>query len=225
MEKVNQFIDKLFNFVPGYVFGFLTFFILFLGDIIALILSPEYYMWESSISVLGLHSGGVYLRLGLIVSGLTSIPFMIYLGRILKSENAKEYLVKITVITGIFYSICATCTGIFTGVNVVIDFVHGIFALFSWIGKAVFCTLLSILMLKDSRFSKLQIYLSFIVAGIFFCYLIPFFITVFCAIYASICYELGETIYLIMPVFEWILMFSVIFWYLINSSYIAYKKI
>jgi len=55
MEEKNGFFDKFFNFLPGYIFGLLGFTIAFLGIIIALVTSPEYIIWRSSISVLGSH--------------------------------------------------------------------------------------------------------------------------------------------------------------------------
>ncbi len=225
MKKINQFFDKFFNYIPGYIFGLLTFLIGFFGSLIAILLSPEYVMWRNSISYLGIKTGGMYLRIGFIIMGIMSIPFMIYLGRTLKNENTSNYLRKIAIGAGIFSSICASLTGVFSGVKGIIDFLHGVFAFFSWISAAVFCSLFSVWMLKDSRFSKFQIYYGFVVGAMFVFYLIPFFITIYCAIYATICYEFGATVYLIMPTLEWIMNYSILFWYLYNSSYIWYKKI
>lgn len=225
MKKINQFFDKLFNFIPGYVFGILTFLIGFFGALIALLLSPEYVMWRNSISYLGIKTGGIYLRIGFIISGIVSIPFMIYLGRTLKNENTSNYLRKIAVGAGIFSSICISLSAASYGPTAIIAFLHGVFAFISWISVAVFCSLFTLLMLKDSRYSKFQIYYGLIVAAMFLIYLIPFFITIYCAIYADICYEFGATVYLILPTLEWIMNYSILFWYLYNSSYMWYKKI
>ena len=67
MSKVNDFFDKLFTKIPGYIFGLLTFIIGSSGFIIAILLSPEYVMWEKSISVLGHQTGVIFSRLGLII--------------------------------------------------------------------------------------------------------------------------------------------------------------
>ncbi len=223
MKKVNNFFDKLFNFLPGYIFGLLTFIIGFCGDIIALFLSPEYIMWKKSISVLGGKTGGIYLRLGIIISSSFSIPFIIYIGRAIQHENVNENLRKSAIITGLFSSVSAILTASFSG-GIFSD-IHGLFALFSWVGGAIFCTLFSIVMLKNTEFSKLAAYVGFIVAGIFVFYLIPFFITNYCNLYTDICYSLGRAIFTILPTTEWIVIFSILFWYLFNSSYLLYKKI
>jgi len=227
MKKVNEFFDKIFNFIPGYVFGFLYFIIGLIGDILALLLSSiagDYVMWEKSISVLGHKTGGLFLRGGLIISSLFSIPFIIYFGRIVKHKDVNENLRKITLSVGIFSSITAILTGTFSGVNEFISMLHGLFALFSWIGGAIFFTFFSILMLKNPEFSKRVAYKGWIIAGIFATYLIPFFITNFCNLYTNICYSFGRKVYVIMPIYEWIVIFSALFWYLFYASYLRYKK-
>ena len=228
MDKINESFDKLFNFLPGYIFGFLYFSIGLIGDFLALLLSDlagEYVMWEKSISVLGHKTGGIFLRGGLIISSLFSIPFIVYIGRTVKHEDVNENLRKIAVSVGIFSSISAILTGTFSGVNEFISMLHGLFALFSWIGGAIFCTLFSIVMLKNPNFSRRAACIGFIVAGIFGTYLIPFFITNFCNFYTDICYSFGRKVYVIMPMYEWIVIFSILFWYLYYSSYLLYKKI
>ena len=225
MEKVNEFFDKLFSLIPGYIFGFLAFTVGILGDTLALIFTPEYKMWKSSISVLGDLSGGIYLRSGLIISGLIAIFFFIYLGKVLKDDNVNEVHRKIATATGIFASISVLLTGTFSGVNEFIKSVHGMFALFGWFGNLAVFILFSLLMLKNPKFSKPPVYVGFIASGILVVYLIPFFITNFCNYFRDICYEFGRTIFIIMPVWEWIVYFSVLFWILFTSSYMLYKKI
>ena len=225
MKKINKLFDKLFNLVPGYIFGLLTFIIGFGGDLIALFLSPDYLMWKKSISVLGGKTGGIYLRLGIIISYSFSILFIIYIGRVIEHENLNENFRKSAIIIGIFSSVSAILTASFSGGN--LSDIHGLLALFSWVGGAIFYTLISIIMLKNREFSKLVAYVGFITAGIFVFYLIPFFIVNYCNLYpeTSSVYAFGRSIYLIMPSLEWILIFSSLFWYLINSSYFLYKKI
>ncbi|MFX1573928.1 MAG: hypothetical protein ACFFB0_14370 [Promethearchaeota archaeon] len=228
MVKINEFFDKLFDFLPGYIYGLLCFIIGLTGDLLALIISGlagDYVMWEKSISILGHRSGGIFLRGGLIISYLFSIPFIVYIGRIVKHEDVNEDLRRLAVTTGIISSITAILTGTFSGVNEFISMLHGFFALFSWMGGAIFCALFSIVMLKNPNFSKRVSVIGFIVAGIFFTYLIPFFITNFCNYYTNICYSFGRKVYIIMPTYEWIVIFSISFWYLFYASYLRYKKI
>jgi len=226
MENNYRLFDLFFSSIPGYIFGILTFIIGFLGDIIAIILSPDYVMWEKSISILANHHpGGIYLRIGLIISNIIAIPFVIYIGRALKDENVNENLRKLTIGCGIFASIVAILTGSVAGTHVLLKNLHGLFALLSWIGGTVVGLLFGLLMLRNTKFTKSITITSFLVALIFGTYLIPFFITNFCNYYPEICYSFGRQIYTIMPIFEWIVMFSIIFWYLFNSIYLFYKKI
>lgn len=223
MKKVNDFFDNLFDIIPGYIFGFLSVFVGLLGDILALSFSPNYLMWKSSISLLGHCSGGIFLRAGLIISGFLAVPFMVYFGRIIKDENVNEYIRKSAYIIGIFSSMCASFAGIFSGG--IFSNIHGFFALLSWLGGAAFSILFSISMLRSSKFSKFQINIGFIVAGIFIFYLIPFFITNFCSFYREFCLDFGRAVYKIVPTIEWIVLFSMLFWILFNSSYLLYKKV
>ncbi|MFX1326973.1 MAG: hypothetical protein ACFE91_02360 [Promethearchaeota archaeon] len=225
MNKINKFFNELFDLIPGYIFGLLTFLIGLIGDIIALLLSPDYIMWKKSISILGHHPGGIFLREGLIISSIFSILFIVYIGRVLKQENVNDNLRKLAVITGVFSSAAAIFTGTFSGVNEFISSLHGLGALLSWIGGAIFCSLFGIVMLQSTIFSKKAAYVGFIIAGIFLTYLIPFFITNFCNLYVDICYSFGRRVYVIMPTYEWIVIFSILFWHLFYSSYLLLKKI
>ncbi|MEE9376689.1 MAG: hypothetical protein V3V33_01485 [Candidatus Lokiarchaeia archaeon] len=228
MKRINEFFDKIFNFTPGYIFGFLTFIIGLTGDILALLfsgLAGDYVMWEKSISILGHRAGGVYLRTGLVISNILAIPFIIYLGRTLKDENINDNLIKLTIGVGIFASVTAVLTGIFSGVNEFISSLHGLFALLSWIGGAIVCFLFGYLMLKNAKFSKSIMYFNFIITGVFASYLIFFLFTNFCNYYAEICYSLGRKVYVIMPLFEWTVIFSILIWYLVNAVYLFNKRI
>ena len=224
MNKINQFFDNLFDIVPGYVFGLLAFITGFLGDFLALLFSPGYQMLRSSISLLGLNPGGIYWRLGMIISNIFAIFFLIYLGKILKDENFNDIIRKIAIGSGIFTSVSGILTGAFTGVTELIIYLHGIFALMSFIGSAVLYSLFAFLIAKNSKFSKPIAYISIIVGAIVVSYLIPFFITNFCSVFTGICYSFGELIWLIMPTYEWTMVFAILIWYLSNSLYIAKKK-
>lgn len=223
MKRINVFFDNLFKVIPGYIFGLLTFVVGFSGFIIALLLSPEYVMWEKSISVLGHHPGGIFSRFGLIISNTLAIPFLVYLGSTLKDENVSEKKRRIAVGAGIFISINAVLTGAVSGGG--LSGLHGLFALLSWLGGNLVCLIFGLLMLKSSKYSKSAAYFSFIIAGIFGSFLIPFFITNFCNALPDICGSFGKKVYTVMPVYEWVVMFSILIWYLFNSIYMLYKKI
>ena len=223
MEKVNKYLDKLYSKMHGYIFGLLAFVFGFSGFIIALLLSPEYVMWEKSISVLGHQTGGIFSRMGLIISNTVAIPFIIYLGRAQEDENVSEKVRKMAVGAGIFTSTIAVLTGAVSGGG--LSDLHGLFALLSWMGGNVVCLLFGLLMLKNPKYSKSAASFSFIIAGIFGSFLIPFFITNFCSAFPDLCGSFGKRVYTIMPVYEWVVMFSILFWYLFYSIHMLYKKI
>jgi hypothetical protein len=225
MERVNEFLNKIFNVIPGYIFGLITITISILGVVLALIFTPEYEMTKNSISVLGDSEGGIFLRTGFIISGLIAILFFIYLGKVLKDKTVNELHRKIAVATGIFASISVSLTGTFSGVNELIKSIHGMFAVFGWFGNLAVFILFSLIILKNSKFSKPPVYVGFIASGILGVYLLPFFITNFCNYFRDICYSFGQTVWIIMPTYEWIVYFSISFWIFFISSYMLYKKI
>ena len=214
-----------FNDIPGYIFGIFMAIVGFSTNIVAIILSPDYVMWKKSISVLGHHPGGIYMRIGLVFSYTLAIPYIISLGRALKEETVNENIRKLAVGSGIFVSITTVLTGTFSGINPFISLLHGLFALMSWLGGVVVCLLFGYSMLKNSKFTKLITNFSFTVTGILICYLIPFFIVNFCNLFpeSSPAYSLGRSIYTIMPTFEWVVIFSILIWYLSGAIYLLNK--
>jgi hypothetical protein len=225
MRKINQMVDQLFNTIPGYIFGILTFTIGLLGDVLALVFSPEYQMWRSSISWLGVQTGGMFLRLGFIVSNIFAILHIIYLGRSVKDENVNDLVRKIAIGCGIITSINFLLTGIFSGTDPLNSYLHGVFALFSFLGGALTTSIFTYLFSRNPRFSKSIVYFNIVISGIVISYLIPFFITNFCNLYQNICFSFGAAVYIIMPTYEWIMIFGILLWYLLNSIYLAKKKL
>lgn len=215
----------IFKNLPGYIFGFLTFTIGFLGDLLALFFSPEYIIWRHSISWLGQLTGGLFLRIGLIISNTLAISFMFYLGRVLKDENVSENARKLAISAGITTSVSAVLTGTFSGIPGIISDLHGFFALVSWIGGAIVCLIFGYIMVRNSKFTKNISNVGYAIGGIFVVYLIPFFITNFCNYFQAICFSFGRMVYSIMPIFEWILILSILTWYLANSIYLFKNKI
>jgi hypothetical protein len=215
--------NKLFT--VGYVLGIMSFLIGIIGYIITLILTPTYRMWANSISMLLLEPPyGLIARIGLIISNIIAIPYVVSLGVSLKTENANEIIRKIAVGGGIFACVNAILTGAVAGHDPIQSNLHGTFVLFSWIGGAITCTAYSLLMLKNPNFSKFITTSGFIVAGIFIGFLIPFFITNFCSYFPTICYSFGQLVYLILPTWEWVVVLSILYWYGSNSVYMFYKK-
>lgn len=224
MNKGNKIFDRLFNYVPEYVFGIVAFIIGIFGYIISLILTPDYIMWELSISNLLLEPFGPFARIGLIISNIIAIPYIVALGRSQIHENGNEMIRKIAVGTGIFACVNAILTGAVAGHNPILSNLHGFFVLLSWISGAVTTFAFSFLMLKNPKFSKFIRTSGFIVAGILLGFLIPFFITNFCSYFPALCYSFGQMVYEILPAWEWVVVLSILYWYFSNSIYIYYKK-
>ncbi|MFX0024762.1 MAG: hypothetical protein ACFE9S_20810 [Candidatus Hermodarchaeota archaeon] len=214
--------NKLFTY--GYILGIMSFLIGTLGYIITLILTPTYRMWALSISMLLLEPYGPIARIGLIISNITAIPFVVSLGVTLKTENVNEIIRKIAIVTGIFACVNAILTGAVAGHDPIQSNLHGFFVLLSWIGGAITCFTFSFLMLKNPNFSKFITTSGFIVAGIFIGFLIPFFITNFCSYFPTLCYSFGQMVYIILPTWEWAVVLSILYWYFSNSVYMFYKK-
>jgi len=185
-------------------------------------------MWEKSISILGHHPGGMFMRIGLIISYNLAIPFFIKFGKALKNETTNDNLIKLAVACGLFTSVTAMLTGTISGsFHDFISLLHGLFALMSWLGGVAVTFLFGFLMLKNSKFTKKIKNLSFIITGVLVIYLIPFFIVNFCNLYpeTSPVYAFGRSIFLIMATFEWVVIFSILLWFLINSIYLLRKNI
>jgi hypothetical protein len=222
MSIMKNLFDKLFNYIPKYVFGLVAFIIGILGYIISLILTPDYIMWKIPLSNLLLVEFGYFARIGLIVSNIIAIPYIIALGR--AQIQANEFIRKIAVFTGIFACVSAILSGIVAANINVIAALHGFFVLLSWISGAITTFAFSLLMLKNPNFSRSITTSGFIVAGIFIGFLVPFFISNFCSYFPTICYTFGATVYLVLPTWEWAVVLSILYWYFSNSVYMLYKK-
>ncbi|MHA2390826.1 MAG: hypothetical protein ACXAEX_02555 [Promethearchaeota archaeon] len=230
MIKIRVIFDKIFDFIPGYVFGLLAFVIGILGNSLALIFSPEYMMWRYSISQLTHESGGPFLRSGLIISNIFAIHSIVYLGRMVKDEDSSNLIRKLAVGCGILATTSGILIGIFSGdLSFNYSFIsdlHGFFALISWFSGVFVCGLFSFLMVRNSKFSKNISTFGYIISGIVAFYLIPFLITNFCNAFQNICFSFGRflTVY-INASLEWLVIFSTTTWYLANSIYIKYKEL
>jgi hypothetical protein len=181
-------------------------------------------MWNESVSALGQSEGGFFLRIGLIISMLFSIPFHIYLGRVLIEEKINNDLKISTVSTGIFSSITIILTATFSGVNTFINSLHSLFTLLFWLSIIAYFMLFSISILRSLHVSKHQILVSFILTVICIFYLILLLIVNLCDLSADKCHPFGKMLYIITPTSEWIITFFIFLWFLGNSSNLLYKE-
>lgn len=203
MEKINQIFEKLFEKVPGGVFGLLSVSIGIFIDIMGLSL-PGYSIFTHTVSSLGIGPAGLLFNIGLILCGITAIPFEIYLGKSISRDIVNDKVIKTTVAISIISSLSLSLVGFFpiNQENDIKMFFHGFFASISFIGGLIYIIIFSLFILKDQRFMKLQAYMGFTVCG--------FFILYFCTL---------------VPFTEWLAVFSIIIWTIFLSSYMLFKKV
>ena len=199
----SSIIDKALRLMPGGIYGIFSVVFALIGDLIAYLLFPGYSMFLLTISDLGIGPGGFFFNLGIILSGISALPFLVHVGRILNEEKTFEKIRKFAVNTSIVSSISLALIGFFPVYreNLIIVVIHFSLAVITFVGGFLYCTLFGFLIFKGQYLPKILAYLSFLVSGIF----ILFFI-------------------ILTPFMEWIAMFGIMTWTLVMSSYSLYKK-
>ena len=202
MEKLNNFFDNLFKIVPGGVFGLISISIGLSIDIIGLVISG-YCIYTHSVSSLSIGPVGLLFNIGLILSGIFAVIFDVYLGKIISREFVDEKAIKLTVAISVVSSFSLSLVGFFplSQESDTILFLHLFFGFTAFIGGLIFIFNYSLFMLKDPKFLRILAYIGFIVCGFFAFYLITQ-----------------------LPIAEWLAVFAIILWTLINASYMIYKK-
>lgn len=205
MENGKHCLDKLLKIIPGGVFGIISVITVLTGDIISIFLFPGgYSFFENMISELGRGPYGIIFNLGLILSGIISIPYYFSLYRSFEEVNTNIILRK----SAITFSAISIISYIFVGVfpsieeNYIIFVTHGIFAFLAFLSGILYLITFSILMLIDSKWSKLRSYHGFIAAGSYLLILLTW-----------------------LPITEWIATIAIISWIIGNSLFMLYHKI
>ncbi len=216
MGKIDIFIEKLNNVIPGSLFGLFSIFSGILGDIIALAMFPEYNFMEMAVSALCLGPGGFFFNLGNVFSGIFALIFVNYLGRTFNEKENNYKLIFGANICANIACISFIILGVFCGSNIVVQYLHGTAAITSWGLGFCYITMYNILMIKDLKYSEYLGYFGFFVSFTFALLIILFFLHLF---------PFLRFIMEILPLIEWIGTIAVILWYLIIPSYMLYKKI
>ncbi len=204
MNRGRKLIDKLLNAIPAGFYGIRSIIIRITGDFLASTFYPEYNMFDNMVSELGVGPGGIFFTLGLIFSGIISIPFYVAIARSLQSDNIKERSRK----SGLFLFYVSDITYILVGIfpsieqNTIIYYTHGILALISWLAALGYLIIFSKLMLKSDKYSALPAYSSSLLIGF--------------VIVAVLTWQ---------PITEWLMTFMFWLWVLIISSYMLYHKL
>jgi len=202
MKKLLDFFLKFYNLLPGSIYGLIAFGISILAHLFGVLLYPQYDMTTMTVSQLSNGYGGIFYRISLIFTGIIGVPFCIYLSNAFLNRNKLNYLRKLALYLSLIYCISLIMIGYFWGVNIIISYIHGSFAVVAWISGFIFVSLFGILMFNDVRFPKSLVYFSFVVAATFLTHLI-----------------------ILSPITQWIMTLSIMFWVWILSSFMLYKRI
>ncbi|MFW9894780.1 MAG: DUF998 domain-containing protein [Candidatus Thorarchaeota archaeon] len=216
MEKLAHFSEKINRYVPLSIFGLFSVFFGIIGDLISFLMFPGYNITRNPVSTLCEGPGGLFFRLGTILSGIFAFIFLIHLGNAFNSKEVGEKTQKFALGAAIISCIFFIILGIFCGSNIIIAYIHGTSAIISWIFGFSYITLYNILIIRDSRFSKNLGYFGFITS-----FIIALLITLFLLHLLPI----FRIFLIILPTLEWINTFAVIMWYLTIPIYMIKKKI
>lgn len=123
-------MDKLLKLIPGGYYGLLSMSIGIIFTFLSYLSVPGYSMFESFISVLGISPGlaAPLFNIGLILTGITVIPFLVYLGRSLIQEKINEKIKKIATKISIIGAVSLSLVGCFPHYTLLLGIIHIFFA-------------------------------------------------------------------------------------------------
>lgn len=216
MQKLNNLLERFQYTRSGGVFGILSITSGLIGDLIALVLFPEYNFLKRSVSFLCKGPGGAYFQIGTTLSGIFAIFFVLYVIRSFDDDTVSKPAKKWALIFALISCVTFINLGIFCGSNPIVDLIHGVSAVISWISGICYITLYSVFILKDSKYSKFLAYIGFTVSISLSLMVLMFFLYFLPGL---------QNVVLILPLWEWIDTFALTTWYLAVSLYLLFKKI
>lgn len=201
---MGKIINKFLKIAPGGYYGLISATIRFTGDVLAFLLFPNYNFTKNMISDLGIGPGAIFFNLGIILSGIVSIPFYVAFVRSLKMNDNYETTRKSSLILFYIANTAYIMLGFFPSdpSNYQIFLIHGLCALIWVLVTILYLCLFTFLMIKNNKFTKLPIYVSVFLIGCLMLFLFTW-----------------------VPIFEWILSLAVFIWFAVISSYLIYHKL
>lgn len=192
-----------FERIPGGIYGLVSMSIGVSLIFLAMTQYPGYNLIEYYISYLGFGPGlsAPLFNIGLIVAGLVAIPSFLDLARILDGEEINQKAWKRAKQFSIAACIFLSLVGCFPAYNLILLIFHGMAAMGFFVCGFLFCVLFTYLMNKDTRFSRIQIYIGIIVSGVFALFMVT-----------------------IRPLTEWLVFFAIVFWVCETNLYVLFKK-
>lgn len=205
MDGESTVLGRIFHIIPPGVFGLLSVVAGVIGDLISASLFPGYNITVNMISDLGVGPGALFFNMGVILSGLIGIPYLIHLGKTLFEQNMMKSATEKVAITGsIISSVTLSLIGVFPANrnNYSILLIHGTIATICYLGAVIYLSIYGKCMLRDDRFSKSMGYVAFITAGCFIIVLLTW-----------------------LPLIQWIANIAIILWTTLVAAYILKNKI
>lgn len=201
MDKLKE---KVLKKSSGGFFGIVSVLIRLMGDFTAILFTPNYNMIDDLISDLGVGPGAIFFSLGLIISGIVSIPFYISLKNLFQIEEINENLRKMAVVFSGISIITYVLLGFFPSDpnNFLIFVLHGVIGLISWLTGAGYLTLYSYMTIKYKISSKFLGYFGYCVVG-----------TIILFIFTWI------------AITEWLMTWCIMSWIIVISLSMIYDKI
>jgi len=204
MEKLKINILQILNFMPLPFYGLLSAFVGIAGDIIAILLFPNFDLGYM-ISDLGTGPGAIYFNIGTFLSGVFAILTYLHIVEILEKENINHpKVLRIGKVFAINSCVFFALIGVFPSVrsNLLLFVVHGMVALISLLSGVIYLSAFSYLFFKSEKFSGLVGYLPLIAVSC----IVPF-------------------LFSWHPITEWIMTFGITFWVVAISIYMLYHKL
>ncbi|MHA1671194.1 MAG: hypothetical protein ACTSV5_11560 [Promethearchaeota archaeon] len=198
----RQVLQKIFKVIPGPYWGLLSMIVGLLGDIIAVLMTPNYNL-DYMVSYLGTGPGALFFNLGTILSGLFALLFYLYLIPILKSKNVTDEIHRTALVFAVLSCFFFMLIGFFPSIttNSVMIIVHGFVAMMSLMCGSVYKSLFGYMMLKNEKFLKLHTYSAMIIVVIEIAFLLTW-----------------------IPIIEWMMVVAITYWIFMLSFHVFTKK-
>ncbi|MHA2005778.1 MAG: DUF998 domain-containing protein [Promethearchaeota archaeon] len=216
MNHQKSYLSKFQDFISGGVYGILSVIVGIAGDIIAYLLYPEYNFMKRAVSSLCKGPGGIFFQIGTILSGFFAIFFLLYILQTFEMTIFSEKLKRITQFIVLVSCFSFIILGFFCGSDPVIALIHGTAAVVSWLSGISYITLITVLMLRDPKYSK-----NLAIFGLIVALSLSSMVFMFILYYV---FGLHEII-IILPMWEWFNTFTLSVWYFSVSLYLIFKKI
>ena len=203
MEKLKINILQIVYFIPRPFYGFLSAFVGITGDIIAIVLFPDFNL-SYMISDLGTGPGAIYFNIGTFLSGIFALLVYLHIVEIFENENLNHpKVLRIGKVFAINSCVFFALIGVIPSVrsNIVLFAVHGAVALISLLSGVIYLSCFSYLFFKSEKFSRFVAYLPLIAVSC----ILPF-------------------LFSWHPITEWIMTFGITFWIVAISIYMLYHK-